>query len=96
MGKMEVNLRCRPERADYGRCPFIGKAGDLQRQVILIGPEPGHGIMRRGGADHVFRHKCSLILRVAPGFEPDTAMAVERMGEGAAVAGSEDVGIAGA
>ena len=51
--------------------------------------------MRLVGAEHVARGRRALLLGAAPALEPDAAAVVERMGEGAAVAGGEDRRVGG-
>ena len=74
---------------------LVGKAGDLQGQVVLIRPEPRHGLDRLARRRAWPSPPRALVLRIAPRFEPHAPAAIERMRERAAVAGGEDVGIAG-
>ena len=76
--------------------PSIGKAGHLQRVLVLVRPEPRNGIVDIVRAQHVARRHRPLVLGVPPGLEPDAPAAIQGMREGAAVAGREDIGIAGA
>ena len=69
----------------------LREADDLQRYVILIGPEPGNGGNGCAKPHHVFGGECALLLGIPPGFEPHTPAAIDREGEGAAVAGCVDV-----
>ena len=73
----------------------VGQAGDLQGEVVLIRPEPRHGRDGLGGPEHVAGGERALVLRIAPGFQPDAAAAIDRQRERAAVAGGENVRVAG-
>ena len=73
-----------------------GKTGDLQIEVILIRPEPWHGVEAAMAAQHVLGGNRRLVLRGAPGFEPHAAIAIEAVRKGTAIARRIDVGIAAA
>ena len=74
--EMEEEEGALAEIAPHGRRRTVGKPRDLQRHVVLVRPEPRHGTMRLAAAEHVGRRKLALLLRIAPGFEPDAPAAV--------------------
>ena len=68
--------------------PFIRKPCDLQCLVVLIRPEPGYGVVGEIRSQHVPGGKSALVLRIPPSFQPYQSIIVDRVREGAAVAGS--------
>ena len=75
---------------------FVWKPCDLQCLVILIRPEPGHGVIGQIRTQHVAGGQSTLILSISPCFQTDQPIIVELMREGAAIAGGENIGVAGA
>ena len=62
------------------RVRLLGKARDLQRQLVLVGPEPrqlGEGL---AGPQHVAGRQRALPVRVPPRFEPHQARRARREG----------------
>src|SRR4029077_18865227 len=80
----------------YGAVPTLRQAGELDVEVVLVGPEPRHlGVRPLGLAQDRLADMDALVLRVLPGFEPDAA-ADQRVGMAGRVAGGEDRRVAGA
>ena len=92
-GRARRRRRRAARRTVGGRA--VGEAGDLQRQVVLVGPEPGHRADRLVVPEHVARGQRALLLGAAPALEAHPAVPVERMRERAAVAGGEDRRVGG-
>ena len=91
---MEEDLGLGRDRARDRRGRAVRQSGHLQRQVVLIRPEPGNSVEGFRIAHHVGGRDIALFLGVAPGFEPDTAASIGCDRIGTAVARSEDVRIA--
>ncbi len=68
-----------------------GQPGHLQFQVMLVGPEPGHRLIRRLTASQVGTGDASLLSRVLHRFETDALAGAAGMPH--AIAGGEDVRI---
>src|SRR5262245_7614190 len=74
---------------DMARRAF-GQSRHLQRQVVLIRPEPRHGTYGLIMTEDIAGDEVALVLSVAPGLEPHAAAAIDGKREGAAVTCSVD------
>ena len=81
--------------ADHDLGDVERQAGDLQPDVVLVGPEPGHLGRRRRPAAQIGGGLLGLLQRVRHAFQPD-GPAVQRQRPMGAVADGVDGGVGGA
>ena len=69
----------------------VGEAGDLECEVVLVGPEPWDRAELLRLTEHVASGERAVLLCTPPALEPHPAVAVVGMLDGAAIARREDV-----